>query len=53
MRLQGFSTRSGEGSVSLQRIEGWGLDPEILFLAKKSGFKVAEVPVVWGPRLEN
>ncbi|HZC22681.1 MAG TPA: dolichyl-phosphate beta-glucosyltransferase [Candidatus Binatia bacterium] len=30
-----------------QRIEGWGFDPEILYLAQKSGFTIAEVPVVW------
>ena len=32
----------------LQRIERWGFDPEILFLARKFGFKVQEVPVAWG-----
>lgn len=31
----------------LQRVEGWGFDPEILFLAQKMGFSMAEVPVVW------
>ena len=31
----------------LQRIEGWGFDPEILFLAQKMGFTITEVPVVW------
>lgn len=31
----------------LQQIEGWGFDPEILFLAKRMGLKVQEVPVVW------
>lgn len=31
-----------------QRIERWGFDPEILFLARKFGFKVTEVPVAWG-----
>jgi dolichyl-phosphate beta-glucosyltransferase len=31
-----------------QRIERWGFDPEILFLARKFGFKVKEVPVAWG-----
>ena len=31
----------------LQRIEGWGFDPEILYLAQKSSFTIAEVPVVW------
>jgi dolichyl-phosphate beta-glucosyltransferase len=31
----------------LQKIERWGFDPEILFLARKFGFRVQEVPVVW------
>lgn len=31
----------------LQRIEGFGFDPEILFLAQKMGLRVAEVPVRW------
>ena len=30
-----------------QKIEGWGFDPEILFLAQKMGFTIAEVPVIW------
>jgi dolichyl-phosphate beta-glucosyltransferase len=30
-----------------QRIEGFGFDPEILFLAKRHGLRVAEVPVRW------
>jgi dolichyl-phosphate beta-glucosyltransferase len=34
--------------LPLQRIERWGFDPEILFLARKFGFRVEEVPVVWG-----
>jgi len=32
----------------LQRIERWGFDPELLFIALKRGFKVKEVPVTWG-----
>ncbi len=32
----------------LQRIERWGFDPEILFLAIKLKMKVKEVPVSWG-----
>jgi glycosyltransferase involved in cell wall biosynthesis len=31
-----------------QRIERWGFDPEILFLARKLKFTVKEVPVAWG-----
>src|ERR1700754_2771139 len=31
----------------LQRIERWGFDPEILFIAIKSGYSIREVPVTW------
>ena len=34
--------------LPLQRIERWGFDPEILFLARKFGFRVEEVAVRWG-----
>lgn len=30
-----------------QRIEGFGFDPEILFLARRRGLRIAEVPVSW------
>jgi dolichyl-phosphate beta-glucosyltransferase len=30
-----------------QRIEGFGFDPEILFIAKRQGLRTAEVPVRW------
>ena len=32
---------------ALSKIKRWGYDAEILFLAKKHGFTVAEVPVTW------
>jgi dolichyl-phosphate beta-glucosyltransferase len=32
----------------LQRIERWGFDPELLFIALKRGYKIQEVPVTWG-----
>ena len=31
----------------LQKIERWGFDPEILFLARRAGLRVEEVPVIW------
>jgi dolichyl-phosphate beta-glucosyltransferase len=31
-----------------QRTEGFGFDPEILFLAQREGLRVVEVPVRWG-----
>jgi glycosyltransferase involved in cell wall biosynthesis len=30
-----------------QRIERFGFDPEVLFLAKRNGLRIAEVPVRW------
>jgi glycosyltransferase involved in cell wall biosynthesis len=32
----------------LQRIERWGFDPEILFIARKLRYAIKEVPVTWG-----
>jgi len=32
----------------LQRIERWGFDPEILFIARKLKYVIREVPVTWG-----
>ncbi len=31
----------------LQKVERWGFDPEILFLARRAGLRVDEVPVLW------
>lgn len=32
---------------ALQRIEGFGFDPEILYIAKKRGLRLLETPVIW------
>ncbi len=41
-------TRSAAGKIfPLQRIERWGFDPELLYLARRAGLKVLEVPVAW------
>ncbi len=41
----------------LQRIERFGFDPEVLYIAKKQGNRLLEVPVVWdhceGGELQN
>jgi glycosyltransferase involved in cell wall biosynthesis len=42
-----FSRRAAQAVFPLQRIERWGFDPELLFLARKSGLRVQEVAVVW------
>jgi dolichyl-phosphate beta-glucosyltransferase len=45
--FKAFSRRAAQTIFPLQRIERWGFDPELLFLARKSGLMVKEVPVVW------
>jgi dolichyl-phosphate beta-glucosyltransferase len=39
--------RAAEIIFTRQQIERWGFDPELLFLARKFGLKIAEVPVEW------
>jgi dolichyl-phosphate beta-glucosyltransferase len=46
--FKAFKRRAVEAIFPLQKIERWGFDPEILFLARKFGFQVKEVPVAWG-----
>jgi glycosyltransferase involved in cell wall biosynthesis len=46
--FKAFRRPAVDAIFPLQKIERWGFDPEILFLARKFGFKVKEVPVAWG-----
>lgn len=46
--FKAFTRRAAQTILPLQRIERWGFDPEILFLARKFGFRVDEVAVLWG-----
>jgi len=46
--FKAFKRPAAQAIFPLQKIERWGFDPEILFLARKLGFKVHEVPVAWG-----
>ena len=46
--FKAFKQSAARAIFPLQKIERWGFDPEILFLARKFGFKVKEIPVVWG-----
>ena len=42
-----FSARAAHDIFPKQQLEHFGFDVEILYLARKYGFKVAEVPVRW------
>jgi dolichyl-phosphate beta-glucosyltransferase len=46
--FKAFKQPAVQAIFPLQKIERWGFDPEILFLARKLKFKVQEVPVAWG-----
>ena len=46
--FKAFTRQSAQTILPLQRIERWGFDPEILFLARKFGLRVEEVAVHWG-----
>lgn len=45
--FKGFTEKSAEQLFSNSVIDGFGFDVEILYLARKYGFKVKEEPVEW------
>jgi dolichyl-phosphate beta-glucosyltransferase len=42
-----FGERARKSIFGVQKINGWAYDAEILFLARKFGFPVKDIPVVW------
>jgi glycosyltransferase involved in cell wall biosynthesis len=46
--FKAFKRDAARTIFRLQTIERWGFDPEILFIARKLGYKIVEVPVTWG-----
>jgi glycosyltransferase involved in cell wall biosynthesis len=45
--LKCFTRQVAQELFSRQRVEGFGFDVELLFLARKRGYRVLEVPVTW------
>ncbi len=45
--FKAFRREAAQRLFPLQRIERWGFDPEILFLARRMDLKTIEVPVIW------
>jgi dolichyl-phosphate beta-glucosyltransferase len=45
--FKAFRRDAAQRIFPLQKIERWGFDPEILFLARRAGLQVKEVPVLW------
>jgi glycosyltransferase involved in cell wall biosynthesis len=45
--FKAFTRRAAQTIFPPQKIERWGFDPELLYLARTAGLKVVEVPVAW------
>ncbi len=45
--FKGFKKEAGQDIFRRQLIQNWSFDAEILFLAKKLGYKIKEIPVTW------
>ena len=48
--FKAFTRKSAHTIFPLQQIERWGFDPEVLFLARRFGFRMQEVAVRWAHR---
>jgi hypothetical protein len=46
--FKAFRRETAQIVFRLQRIERWGFDPEILFIARNLKYSIREVPVTWG-----
>jgi dolichyl-phosphate beta-glucosyltransferase len=46
--FKAFTRNAAQTIFQLQTIEGWGFDPEILFIASKRHLRIEEIPVTWG-----
>ena len=42
-----FSRDAAEDLFGVQRMNGIGFDVELLFIAKRRGYKIKEVPITW------
>jgi dolichyl-phosphate beta-glucosyltransferase len=48
--FKAFTKRAAQSLFPQQKIERWGFDPELLYLAKRLQLRVDEVPVAWAHR---
>ena len=45
--FKAFTAKAAEDIFSRQKLEGFSFDVELLFLASKLGYQIAEIPVEW------
>jgi glycosyltransferase involved in cell wall biosynthesis len=48
-----FSARAARMLFPLQRVDGFGFDVELLFLARRAGLVIREIPITWVYRRES
>ena len=48
-----FSARAAQVLFPLQQLDGFGFDVEILFLARRAGLVIREIPITWVYRQES
>lgn len=48
--FKAFTRRAAHALFPLQKIERWGFDPELLYLAKRLHLRIEEVSVAWAHR---
>lgn len=51
--LKGFSVGATEAVFSRSRVERWGYDAEVLFIAEKLGYHIREIPVDWSHSFDS
>ncbi|MCJ7739312.1 MAG: glycosyltransferase family 2 protein, partial [Anaerolineae bacterium] len=42
-----FHRDVAEDIFSIQRIDGWAFDVEVLYVAQRRGYRIVEVPIDW------
>ncbi len=43
--IKGFRKKAAKHLFSINKVNGWSFDTEIIYLAKKKGYKISELPV--------
>ncbi len=51
--FKGFTKSAAKTIFGVAKIDRWAYDAEIIFLAKKFGFKIKEMPIVWKNRSDT
>lgn len=45
--FKAFTRAAAQGIFSLLTVTGWGFDMEVLTIARRRGYKIKEIPVIW------